>query len=123
MAERRTVPKKEKPRPAPTVRKVTIEVIDPPPPSELRGLLPTPPEIEEIVERLCQERPASPEARMRITDGLKMQYYFGGHMLIYRDTPQGREILAVGEEEIDRFYREIPYPKHKGAVLAVAESW
>ncbi len=123
MVERRTVPKKREPERKGKVRKVTIEVIDPPPPSELRGLLPTPPEVEEIVERWCQERPASPEARRRITEGLKMQYYFGGHALVYRDTPKGREVLAVGDEEIRRFYRETPYPEHKGAVLGDAELW
>src|SRR2546427_4060253 len=123
MAERRTgKPKKEPPsgpagRGEPTVRKVTIEVIDPPPPSPLRGLLPTPPEVEEIVERWCKERPASPAARLRITEGLKMQYYFGGHPILYRDTPKGKDVLAVGMEEIGRWYREVPYSKHKGAVL------
>ena len=103
MAERRTVkPRKKKPsgpagRGEPTVRKVTIEVIDPPPPSPLRGLLPTSQEVEDIVERECKQRPMSPAARLRVTEDLKMQYYFGGYSIVYRDTPQGKEVLAVGD--------------------------
>ena len=129
MAERRTVkPRKKKPsgpagRGEPTVRKVTIEVIDPPPPSPLRGLLPTSQEVEDIVERECKQRPMSPAARLRVTEDLKMQYYFGGYSIVYRDTPQGKEVLAVGEEETTRLYREAPYSKHKGAVLGHADSW
>ncbi len=123
MAERRTVPKKDKPRPQPTVRKVMIEVIDPPPPSELRGLLPTPPEIEEIVEQMYRERPASPEARLRTTEGLKMQYYFGGYNYAFRDTPQGREVLAVGSEEIQKLFKKLPASQRKGIVLTSADLW
>ncbi len=129
MAERRTVkPRNKKPtgpagRGEPTVRKVTIEVIDPPPPSPQRGLLPTPPEVEEIVEGLFKERPAGPAYRLQTTENLKLQYYFGGYSIVYRDTPQGKEVLAVGEEETTRFYREVPYSKHKGAVLGYADPW
>ena len=27
-----------------------------------------------------------------------MQYYFGGHEIAYRNTPHGKEVLAVGSE-------------------------
>lgn len=123
MVERRTTPKKGWRPGQSKTRKVTIEIVEPGPPSPLRGLLPTPPEVEELVERECKERPMSPEARLRVTEGLKMQYYFGGHPIVYRDTPQGREVLAVGMEEITRYYRDVPHSKQKGAVFGHADPW
>jgi hypothetical protein len=123
MAERRTTPKKVWKPGKGKKRKVTIEILDPPDPAPMRGLLPTPPEVEEIVERLCKERPASPKARLRITEGLKMQYYFGGHPILYRDTPQGREVLAVGDDEIGRVLRSVPRSQRKGSIIGYADPW
>ena len=134
MAERRTTPQKSKKpkkkppsgpagRGEPTVRKMTIEVIDPPPPSPLRRLLPTPPEVEEIVEQWLKDRPASPEARLRITEDLKLQYYFGGHEVTYRKTPQGYEILAVGSKEVRRLVRRGSEEERQGAIFGVASLW
>jgi hypothetical protein len=60
-----------------------------PSPSPLRGLLPTPPEVVTFVNQWLKDRPATAEARQRITEDLKMQYYFGGHEIAYRETPKG----------------------------------
>jgi hypothetical protein len=86
MAQRRTKKTAAKPKKK-AASKPTGVLGEPNPPSPLRGLLPTPPEVEKIVEEWLKDRPASPQARQRITEDLKMQYYFGGHNIAYRDTP------------------------------------
>src|SRR5262245_26448647 len=64
--------------------------------SPLRGILPSTPEIDALVERTLQGRPASAEARQSIEDNYKLQYYFGGHYVSYRQTERGKEVLAAG---------------------------
>ena len=72
------------------------------------GLLALPDRVREIVaheeERLSREYgiTPSPEARRRLMDDLTLQYYFDGlgHEVLYRSTPAGPEVLAVGFEEI-----------------------
>jgi hypothetical protein len=76
-----------------------------PPPSPLRGLLPSTPEIEDRLVQALAGRPASPVAHQRMRDDLKMQFYFGGHPVVYRQTSQGKEVLAVGHDEIRRLFR------------------
>jgi len=123
MAERRTTPKKAwKPR-QPKTKKVTIEVLVPPPPCPWRGLLPTPPEVEEMVESCFKERPASPAHRLRTTEDMKLQYYFGGHEVAYRETPQGYDVLAVGSEEVCRLVRNGSKEKLRGVIFDVADLW
>jgi hypothetical protein len=129
MAERRTAkPRKKKPtgpagRGEPTVRKVIIEVIDPPPPSPLRGLLPTPRGVEEIVEQCFKERPAGPAYRLQTRENLKLQYYFGGHEVAYRETPQGYEVLAAGTNEVRRLVRKGSRDERRGVIFTVADLW
>jgi hypothetical protein len=89
-----------------TYRRVELDFVDPPPPSPLRGILPTTPEIEEMADRVLEGRPASPAARQRIIDDCKLRYHFGGHPLLYRRTDLGKEVVAVGSEEIRRFTRK-----------------
>ncbi len=123
LAKKKTPSRPANPRGEGTRRKVVIEVWDSPPPSPLRGLLPTPPEVVEIVDEWLKDRPASPAARLRITEGLKMQYYFGGHNYAYRDTPNGREVLAAGEEEIRKLFKRLPETKHLGIIIGYADPW
>jgi hypothetical protein len=68
------------------------------------GLIPPPPEVREQVEK---ERPKHrPEAfagaLQRLLNQWTLDYYFGQqtHEVLYRETPQGPEVLAVGFDEI-----------------------
>jgi hypothetical protein len=81
----------------------------PKPPRELpHGLVAPPQRVREIVaqeeERLSREMGIvpSPDALQRLTDDLTLQFYFDGlgHEILYRSTPAGPEVLAVGLDEI-----------------------
>ena len=71
-----------------------------------RGLLPVPPEVEAAVAEddssLLKEHGIVPtsEDRQRQVNSLTLQYYYGGHDVAYRITPQGVELLAAGLSEI-----------------------
>ena len=71
-----------------------------------RGLLPVPPEVEDVVAKddssLLKEHGIVPtsEDRQRQVNSLTLQYYYGGHDVAYRLTPQGVELLAAGLSEI-----------------------
>ena len=92
-------------------------------PSPLRGLLPTPPEIAELVAREVDRLPMTTEARQRITHDWTLQYYFGGHEVAYRKTPKGVQVLAAGLEEIGQLLRRLPYSQQKGIVFGHPEPW
>ena len=74
--------------------------VNPAPPSPLRGILPVPPEVEALVARELEGHPVTDREKLRITDCFKMQFYFGGHWIAYRQTDQGMEVLAAGMDEI-----------------------
>jgi hypothetical protein len=68
------------------------------------GLIPPPAEVREQIEK---ERPRHhPEAfagaEQRLLNQWTLDYYFGQrtHEVLYRETPQGPEVLAVGFDEI-----------------------
>jgi hypothetical protein len=92
-------------------------------PSKLRGLLPTPPEIAEVVAQIERERPMSDMARVRITGQLTLQHYFGGEEVAYRLTEHGMEVWAVGIREIGRLFRETPPSKRPGVTIGYPEPW
>jgi hypothetical protein len=50
------------------------------------------------------------EAEERILNQWTLDYYFDylGHEVIYRQTPAGPEVLAVGEEEVIRLKTTLP---------------
>ncbi len=79
-----------------------------------RGLLPVPPEIEDVVAReearITREHgiAISPEARRRMLDDLTIQYYYEGAYIASRRTPQGVEILAVGWDEAHKYRQDHP---------------
>ena len=79
-----------------------------PPP---RGLLPVPPEVEELVAweeaKFLREKNLvmAPEARKRQLDQYTLEYYYDGHDVAFRETPEGIEVLAVGMDEIGQFLR------------------
>ena len=73
----------------------------------------TPPEpVHAIVQREKAKAAAvafAEEAWQRMTDELTLQYYFesAGHDVLYRSTPQGPEVLAVGFDEIQAFTKNL----------------
>ena len=65
-----------------------------------------PPEVEATVAEddstLLKEHGIVPTSvdRQRQVNSLTLQYYYGGHDVAYRLTPQGVEVLAAGLAEI-----------------------
>jgi hypothetical protein len=74
------------------------------PPEELpHGLLPIPPEVRELVERERAKYPhCSEEVWARTLNRWAVDWYYDGlgQEVIYRETPEGPEVLAVGVEEV-----------------------
>ena len=49
---------------------------------------------------------------------------FGGNWIAYRNTPQGREVLAVGWDEIERLEKKrLSRKERQSIVLGFAEPW
>jgi hypothetical protein len=103
-------------------------------PSHNRGLLgpirglPTPPEVERALEREVEEmaaqgRPVVGEARERLLEDFKLQYYFGGQPLAYRATEQGKEILAVGLKAMGSLFKALTPEERVTVVSGFAEPW
>jgi hypothetical protein len=76
-----------------------------------RGMLPVPTEVEAAVAEddalLGREYGIVPtsEDRQRQLNSLTLQYYYGGHDVAYRVTPEGVELLADGLVEIRELTR------------------
>ena len=91
-------------------------------------LLATPPEVEKAVERevedmAAQGRPVVGEARERLLEGFKLQYYFGGQPFAYRETGRGKEVLAVGFKNMRRLLGKLTPEENEAVVSGFAESW
>ncbi len=77
------------------------------------GLVSPPPAVR---EKLSAEKTKHPpdvfnaDAEKRILNQWTLDYYFDylGHEVIYRSTPEGPEVLAVGEEEIVQLKLDLP---------------
>jgi hypothetical protein len=83
------------------------------PPEELpHGLLPIPPEVRELVAR--ERSKHRPEAFARAEIGLlnsdTIGWFFDGlcQQVLYRETPQGPEVLAVGLDEVLALRKAMP---------------
>lgn len=90
--------------------------------------LPTPAEVEQAVIREVEDmaargRPVVGHARERLLDDFKLQYYFGGQPFAYRETDQGKEILAVGFRAMGRFFRALTPGERATVVSGFAEPW
>jgi hypothetical protein len=84
-----------------------------------RGLLPVPPEIaEEVCREQAAEQPSYTDDYAKLTrDGWTLAYYYEGETVACRSTPEGVEVLAVGPEEVRRFYRETPPENRLGVMI------
>jgi hypothetical protein len=88
----------------------------------------TPAEVEQAVERevedmAAQGRPVVGHARERLVDDFKLQYDFGGQPFAYRETDQGKEILAVGFKAMGRLFRALTLEERATMVSGFAEPW
>jgi hypothetical protein len=83
-----------------------------------RGLLPVPPEIAEEVSRdQAAHQPNYSDDYAKLTrDNWTLTYYYEGETVACRSTADGVEVLAVGPEEVRRFYQETP-PENRQAVM------
>ena len=78
------------------------------PPGLPHGLIVPPQEVRDEIaasdEKMLRERgfTLNEEARLRELNHQTLNYYFDylGHQVAYRETPQGPDVLAVGDEEI-----------------------
>lgn len=68
-----------------------------------RGFLTPPEKVRELIERERDKHPAETfaKAEERLLNEWTLQYYFDylGYEVVYRPTPQGPEVIAVGDEE------------------------
>jgi hypothetical protein len=84
-----------------------------------RGLLPVPPEIDEELARAQAAHPLkkfSDDYAKTTRDDWTLRYYYEGEEVACRSTPEGIEVLAVGPEEVRRFYQETP-PENRSGVM------
>ena len=84
-----------------------------------RGLLPVPSEIaEEVSREQASEQPYYTDDYAKLTrDDWTLTYYYEGETVASRSTPEGVEVLAVGPEEVRRFFEETPDEGQQGVVI------
>jgi hypothetical protein len=84
-----------------------------------RGLLPVPPEIaEEIARDQAAHQPYYTDEYAKMTcDDWTLRYYYEGEMVASRSTPEGVEVLAVGPEEVGRYFEETPPEDRQGVMI------
>jgi hypothetical protein len=89
------------------------------PPAELpHGLIVPPPIVLEIVERELAKHSPETVARygVRTLNLETISWFFDGlhHEVLYRETPQGPEVLAVGYDEVLALRRTMPPEEQQG---------
>jgi hypothetical protein len=84
-----------------------------------RGLLPVPPDIEDEVKReQASQQPYYTDDYAKLTrDNWTLTYYYEGETVACRSTAEGMEVLAVGPEEVRRFYHETPPENRQGVMI------
>ena len=50
-------------------------------------------------------------------DDWTLRYYYEGETVACRSTPEGVEVLAVGPEEVRRFFEETPPENRQGVMI------
>jgi hypothetical protein len=84
-----------------------------------RGLLPVPPEIaEELTREQASQQPYYTDDYAKLTrDNRTLTYYYEGETVACRSTAEGIEVLAVGPQEVRRFYQETPPENRQGVMI------
>jgi hypothetical protein len=77
------------------------------------GLIVPPPEVRELLAKEIAKHPPqsiSPATQERVLNQWTVGYYFDylGHEVIYRQTPEGPEVLAVGDHEVIALKKTMP---------------
>ena len=70
-------------------------------------------------ERAKHSAEAFARAEVQLLNNVTLQYYFDdlGHDVLYRVTPQGPEVLAVGFDEIFAYRRATPCEEQVGVKI------
>jgi hypothetical protein len=86
-----------------------------PPVQAPRGLIRPPDEVKAAVlkEQASRQPYYSDGYAKRVLDDMTLAYYYEGANVAYRSVPEGIEVLAVGDDEIDRFERNTPPEKRQ----------
>jgi hypothetical protein len=50
-------------------------------------------------------------------DDWTLRYYYEGEEVACRSAPEGVEVLAVGPEEVRRFFQDTPPEKRQGVMI------
>src|SRR5262245_5335490 len=92
-----------------------------------RGLLPVPPEVIQHVDAYLNSLEthgmvATPEQRDRIIHDLTLQWHYGGDVVVIRESPQGYEVLASGDE-VWEFLRTTPEEQKRGVKVHTLSPW
>ncbi len=85
----------------------------------LRGLLPTPLDVEAEVARQEAAHPMTPEYRKTLRDRLTLAHYFSDIEIAFRRTPHGIEVLAAGLDEIAEYRRTSTREDREGVIYGV----
>jgi hypothetical protein len=83
-----------------------------------RGLIQPPPEVLEVIARDKARFPAyfTREYEIRTLNDMTLAWYFAHQLVAFRATPDGPEVLAVGEEIAD-FLKTTPPERRPDVVL------
>jgi hypothetical protein len=84
-----------------------------------RGILPVPPELVEELSRVQAAHHlkfSDDYAKMTLEDWT-LAYYYEGETVACRSTPEGVEVVAVGPEEVGRYYEETPDEAQQGVMI------
>ena len=83
------------------------------------GRLPVPPEIAEQVSReAAAQQPYYTDDYAKLTrEDWTLRYFYEGEEVACRSTPEGVEVLAVGPEEVRRFFQDTLPEKRQGVMI------
>jgi len=75
-----------------------------------RGLLPVPAWVEEAIaeDRAGMEQYYTDEYAQKCRNYMTLRYWYEGHYIAWRETPEGVEVLGVGWDEVSKLLQENP---------------
>jgi hypothetical protein len=70
-----------------------------------------------------QGRPVVGAFKERLLEEYKLQFYFGGQPIAYRETDAGKTVLAVGYGHIGDLRRQLNGEENEAVTTGFAETW